>query len=630
MRATVKQPWLMVVMAALLVCSGALRADVSARFDRSTVQEGDTVSLIVETDGLRGGQPDLSALDADFEVLGTSSGSRIQIVNGRQSAMRTWQVQLRPRRLGTIEVPPITVGSEHTSALRLTVTELPQGPSGVPGDDLFLEIDVGGDDEPVYVQQQVPLTVRLYSTLPLRTGELSQPRADGAVLERLGEDVQYRTTRNGRRYEVIERRFSLSPERSGELRIPAVSFEGELRGADGGPFAGDDRLAQMFRDPVFEHFGSGLFERGEPVRARSGAVTLDVQPQPEAFGGAWWLPAQDLALDDSWARDPPALARGEPVTRTLTVTAAGLAGSQIPAIEVPAPDAVRIYADNVEAETRTDGEQLFGVSRQQVTVMPTAGGDIEFPAIRLRWWDVQAGREREAVVPARRFQVAGPAGGGASAGARPAAPTASDNSSPAPVAAAGAGGDAVTESPAAGLPNRLTDTRRPVGWLLLAAMLAGMLFLGWRWRRHLPAPGRLWRGRTAGARRRGRGAWATAAVEGGGPGQAAALRAAAGAGDAPRAAQALLGLARVHWGADAPTSLDGVAARLAADDESTTGEAAATAVRALEARLYGPQAGAWDGGGLTEAVLPVLRGRRAADAAGAADEPLAPLYPRRC
>ncbi len=629
MRVTVKQSWLTLLVAALLLWSGALGAALSARFERSTVQEGDTVDLIVETDGLRGGEPDLSALDADFEVLGTSSGSRIQIVNGRQSATRTWRVQLRPRQLGTIEVAPITLGNERTSALRLTVTTLPQGPTGVPGDDLFLELDIGDDDAPIYVQQQVPLTVRLYSVLPLRTGELTQPRADGAVLERLGEDVQYRSTRNGRRYEVIERRFSLSPERSGALRIAPVRFEGELRGATGGALGGDDRLAQLFRDPVFEHFGAGLLERGEPVRARSGAVTLEVQPQPEDFDGRWWLPAQALVIDDSWARDPPALARGEPVTRTLTVTATGLAGSQIPAIEVPAPDSVRSYADTVEAETRTDGEQLFGISRQRVTVMPTAGGDIEFPAIRLRWWDVRAGQAREALVPARRFQVAGPAGGGATAGARHAAPTASDNRLSAPVAGAGADSGAITESPAAGLPNRLTDTRRPVGWLLPAVALAGMLFLGWRWRRRLPALGRLRRGRAAGAARRGRVGRATAAGEGGGSGQAAALRAATVAGDAPRAAQEVLALARRQWGAGAPTSLGGVADRLAADDDSVTGEAAA-AVRALEASLYGPRAGTWDGGGLAETVLPALRARSVADAADTADEPLAPLYPRRC
>lgn len=638
MSATVKQPWPMAFLAALLLWSGALSAEVSARFDRSTVPDGDTVNLIIETDGLQGGQPDLSALDAEFDVLGTSTGSRIQIVNGRQSAMRTWKVQLAPRRAGTIEVPPMPVGDQRTPALRLTVTEVPREPAGVPGDDLFLEVDVGGDGGPVFVQQQVPLTVRLYSALPLRGGELSSPRPDGGVLERLGEDVQYSTRRNGRRYQVIERRFSLSPERSGELRIPPVSFSGDLRSADGGPF-GDDRLAHLFRDPLFERFSSG-FERGEPVRTRSRALTLAVEPQPDAFDGRWWLPARELAIDDSWERDPPALARGEPATRTLTVTATGLAGSQIPEIAVPAPDSVRVYADDVEAETRTDGEKLFGVSRQQVTVMPTAGGSVSFPEIRVRWWDVQADREREAVVPARRLQVAGSAGGAAPAAAPDGAGAVAKGRARAPAARAGAddgGGAAPADTP---IPNRLAETRRPVGWLLLAAAVVGGLALLWRLRhrllrlrlpdaRRLPAPRRRAAAAPVPGVAGGAGRTRAPSVRSvGGSAQASALRAAAANGDARGVAQALLGLARRHWGATAPASLGGIAARLAADG-TAAGEQAASAVRGLEASLYGPRAGAWDGSGFAELVLPGVTGRAAETGAEVSDEPLAPLYPQR-
>jgi hypothetical protein len=637
MSATVEQPWAVAILAALLLWSGALCAEVSARFDRSTVHEGDTVNLIIETDGLRGGEPDLSALDADCEVLGTSTGSRIQIVNGRQSAMRTWKVQLAPKRQGPIEVPPMPVGEQRTPALRLTVTEMPQEPAGVPGDDLFLEVDVGGDGGPVFVQQQVPLTVRLYSALPLRGGELSSPRPDGGVLERLGEDVQYSTRRNGRRYQVIERRFSLSPERSGTLRIPPVSFSGDLRSTDGGPF-GDDRLAHLFRDPLFERFSSG-FERGEPVRARSPAVTLEVEPQPDAFGGRWWLPARELAIDDSWERDPPALARGEPATRALTVTATGLAGSQIPEIAVPAPDSVRVYAGDVEAETRTDGEKLFGVSRQQVTVMPTAGGSVSFPEIRVRWWDVQAGREREAVVPARRLQVAGSAGGGAPAAARDGAGATAGSPAPASTARAGADAGGGVAPADTGIPNRLAETRRPVGWLLLAGAIVGALALLWRLRHRLPRLRLPDARRLPGARRRA--AASPAPVAAGGvrrtrapavrssaSAPASALRAAAANGDARGAALALLRLARRHWGATAPASLGGIAARLAADGRAA-GEQAASAVRGLEASLYGPRAGAWDGTDFAEQVLPAVTGRAAESGGEAGDEPLAPLYPQR-
>jgi hypothetical protein len=616
---------------ALLLCmlawAGAATAAVSARFDRPQVYLGDTLTLHIESDDLGGGTPDLSALEADFDVLGTASGSRVQIINGRHSASRNWQVTLAPKRAGTLEVAPIPVGDEQTQPLRLTVAEAPAGAAGAPGDELFLEVEVGRGDGPVMVQQQIPLTVRLFSAVPLRVGELTEPRPEGGVLERLGEDVQYDTRRNGREYRVVERRFSLSPERSGELRIPPVTFTGELPTADGG-FFGDDRLNRLFRDPVFERFGGGLFERGESVRVRSRAVTLDVQPQPEDFMGRYWLPASALAIEDSWDGDAPQLAVGEPVTRKLTITATGLAGSQIPRIEVPAPDGVRVYSEPADAETRTDGERLFGVSRQQVTLMPTAAGTLRFPEIRLRWWDVGAGRERTAVVPARTFTVAGSNRGGATtAGADAALP----GQGPAPGAAAPAPGEVV--------PDRLAQTRRPGAVILLVAV--GLLLVVWLWRRlgrrtaalGRTQPARVTPGRDAAAPLdSGAGATPLAANRRtGGRGPLARLHTACAAGDARGAAAALPLVLREHWGPGAPASLGAMAARLERDATPAAARAAA-AIRTLEAVLYGPQAGqaSWRGAELAAAVPDALRAGSAGSAAkNAAEAPLAPLYPRR-
>lgn len=612
---------------ALLLCllawAGVATAAVSARFDRLQVYLGDTLTLHIESDDLGSATPNLGALEADFDLLGTASGSRVQIVNGRRSASRNWQVTLAPKRAGTLEIAPIPVGDEQTQPLRLTVAEAPADVAVGPGDELFLEVEVGGGDGPVMVQQQIPLTVRLFSAVPLRVGELTEPRPEGAVLERLGEDVQYDTRRDGREYRVVERRFSLSPERSGELRIPPVTFTGELRTADSG-FFGDDRLNRLFRDPVFERFGGGLFERGEPVRVRSRPIALDVQPQPDGFTGRHWLPAQALAIDDSWEGDAPPLNVGEPVSRTLTITATGLAGSQIPRIEVPAPDGVRVYAEPADAETRTDGERLFGVSRQQVTLMPTAAGRLRFPEIRLRWWDVGAGRERSAVVPARTFYVSGADGESAADGREPAAD-----------AGAQAGAPAASDA----VPDRLAETRRPSAVILLLAVAA--MVMVWLWRRRGQIAG--WLGRMTATRTARRGdATAHAGPAAGHTPKAAArrlrgrdplarLQTACAADDARAAAAALPPLARRHWGPGAPSSLGGIAARLERDNTPETSRAA-TAIRALEAVLYGPGAGqdAWQGAELAAAMPAALR----AFSGGSAREtgagvPLAPLYPPR-
>src|SRR3546814_7219058 len=67
-----------------------------------------------------------------------------------------------------------------------------------------------------------------YTTLfrSLLDGDLDTPQVDGADLRRIGDDVSYQRVIAGRRYQTLERRFVMSPERSGELTLGGPRFRG--------------------------------------------------------------------------------------------------------------------------------------------------------------------------------------------------------------------------------------------------------------------------------------------------------------------------------------------------------------------------------------------------------------------
>jgi hypothetical protein len=609
----------------LVAASGAAFAvDLRAYFDRRQVHEGDTVTLTIERDGTGPAESlDLSVLKQDFDVLGTSSGTQIRIVNGARSDTTSWQVTLTPKRAGVLTVPAIAVGSDRTAPLTLTVGAAPQGALGGPGDDVFVELEVGdggqAQAEGAVVQQQVPLTVRLYSARSLLGGDLSEPRVADAVLTKLGEDRQYRTQRQGRDYQVVERRYSLSPEKSGDLRIPPVVFKGTVRPAQGqsqrrgiprGAFD-DPGLDRFFQDPDLDQFFGnafggrdpfGMFERGEPVRAQSKGVDLKVRARPEGVAGGHWLPAQDLTIADSWTMDPPQLRLGEPVTRTLTLTAKGLAGAQIPEVSLPALEGLRVYPEKAEAETRTDGETVFGVSKQTFTLIPSRAGSLAIPEVEVTWWDTAAQRERVATVPAWNLQAeAAPAGTTArnapapTQSGPPAEPTLAPAREPpepqARDAASGAG-------------------QAPVYWrpkFLAGAALVSLGILGaavlWRRRRSVPA---------AAAPASPRPAEARSALRG-------ALREACEANDPQGAAKALLRWAEAVWPEAPPRSLGALAVRIA--------PAALEPLRVLELRLYGRRDEPWAGAALWEALRDGLAPAGRTDTRDS--DPLAPLYPTR-
>lgn len=606
-----------------------LAAEVRASLNQAQVYEGDQVLLTIEREG-RGvsSEPDLSPLTDDFEVGGLSTSQQTQIINGRRSDQTSWQVGLRPKRLGRLSIPPIQVGSATTEPLSLTVEAVPEGGLGAPGDQVWVEVELGepgkndgGSPAPLVVQQQVPLVVRAYSAQPLIDYAIEMPAVEGAALTRIGRDQGSMMTRAGQQYRVIERRYSLNPERSGSLRIAPIVFEAELKtepGRGSGSLA-TRGLSDLFDDPMMERmfgrmrFGptGSMFERGEPARAQSEALVLEVKTSAKAFSGDHWLPATGLEVEDSWnpadGGRRPSLAVGEPATRTLTLTARGLAGNQIPDIKIPAPPGFRVYPGQTEAETRSDGQALIGISQQQVTLIPTSGGDVEMPPIEVFWWDTEAGEERTATVPALRLSVAGPV-----ADAAPAA----DSTRTAEGMEAG--------EPAVDADPRLSDgqgdaaeaaggLRRSSGWgerldwglIGLAAILLFTSFAAvviWRRRRSASAGSTELRTSVATQTRQAR----------------EALRSACERRDPRAAEKALLDWAVLRWPDDPPTGLGALAKRA---------EQAAPAIRSLEQRLYGvaDDQGDWQGDALWAAFKDGLGGRPRS--VRALSDELAPLYP---
>ena len=211
----------------MLGACAASWAAVHARLEPGTVREGDTLTLTIESDKRHSGNgPDLTALREDFDVLATNTNSETSIINGNVSHLTRWLVQLRPRHTGTIDIAPITVGSEQTSALTLDVTETSPEAAKQVSTHVFLEVDTTAAGKSVYVQQQIPYTVRLYYDDTVQSGDLEAPNPENAIVEQLGEEKRYATRHDGREYKVLERRYAIAPQRSGALVIPPASFRG--------------------------------------------------------------------------------------------------------------------------------------------------------------------------------------------------------------------------------------------------------------------------------------------------------------------------------------------------------------------------------------------------------------------
>ena len=368
---------------ALCAMAGAQAVEVRAWLDRDSVHMGETLTLNVEATGSVTASPDFSALSTDFDQLGTSSSSSVNIVNGSTTAKQLWAVGLQAKHEGHIPIPSITVGNASSQPLTLTVLPAPAASSGHAGDEVFLEMQA--DPLTPYVQQQVRITVALYFAVNLADGNLEEPHVDGAVVQKLGQDRNYQAQRDGHAYRVIERHYALLPEKSGALALRALNFRGRAIG----------------NDPTASFFG-----RGREIGAQSESISLQVRARPAAAPAGAWLPAQSMDYAVQGPDASFAAKVGEPITFTATVRAQGLGFEQLPELTMPKIDGAEVYPDKPVTRTRDDGTWLFGDAERKFAVVPTRPGTLHIPESTLTWWNTAQDKAETIIVPARDIDVA--------------------------------------------------------------------------------------------------------------------------------------------------------------------------------------------------------------------------------
>ena len=564
----------------LLMLTSQASAAVRAWVNQSTVYIGDPVTLTIEADDQSAPRPDLSVLEKDFRILGTGTGTRVSIVNGRSSATKSWTITLAPRGQGKITIPAITVGNDRTNPMSVTITDIPEAVKAQLRDHVTLESSIDLPDTPVYVQQQLGYTIKLFTDDAITSGELVAPQIDNAVVEQIAADKRYQAIRNGKKFNVIERRYVISPERSGKLHIPPAQFHGKMkrptqkqpRQRARSPF--DDFFNDdFFHDPFSDDFFSGtpFGDRGQPVQTSSKAHDIEVLPVPDSYHGKHWLPAEEVRIQDSWKTLPPEFKVGEPVVRSLQFQVRGVSGSQIPLLDIPAPEGIKVYPDQPKTDTLTDEEMVYGISEQSITYIPDRAGKTTIPEIRIDWWNTRTGKQETTTLPAIHVEVKPGQGGKTRTGATP-APSPQQGEADTPEAPS-----AVQQAKQRGMWQYLA--------LLAALVLAG---LGWRWisqrNNTTTPPGKVRQPRHIEPRK-------PPAVDQ----QAArlALKRACETGDAKTAAEQLLKLAAAQWPDAPPKNLGAIADQL---------REGAEAIRDLDRHLYGSAASEWRGDALWAAV----------------------------
>src|SRR5450830_1758992 len=253
----------------------AQAANLVASVDRSRLNSGETVELTVESsDVTQFGKPDLSPLDAQFEVSGTRQINQLTTLGGDNHATTRWIITLLPKENGTVVIPPLQVGEYTTQPISLQVLETTSQDTNAELAPVFVESNL--DQNSVYVQAQTLLTVRVYHSVSLYDDSSLTPlQIPDARIEHLREGHQQHSPRRDR-----------NPLRD----LPAAQRQPDDCGANlqrnlGGiaPAAGEHaarhQAGQADSRQLRAHRVDGQTQAR--VVSRRGAVATGTQPDPE-------------------------------------------------------------------------------------------------------------------------------------------------------------------------------------------------------------------------------------------------------------------------------------------------------------------------------------------------------------
>lgn len=413
-----KQLFFVILISGILGTSSVF-AEVNAYLNQQSFYQGDILTLRIETDINQKAIPDLSVLEKNFDIKESSSNSRINILNGKRSYRKTWVIELHAKTIGQFTIPEIVLGNEKTQEIEVNIEELPPEISAENSKHVFIESMVDIQNDEIYVQQQIPYTIKLYYDASMSSGEIILPTIENANIRVVGKEKKYKTVRAGNEFVIIERRYLISPEKSGKLLIPPTLVQGRLQLTGNiampKPKNEFEKLNDLFSNMNnrsifsnrFDPFGAQR-QNGptRPFSVSSEASNVNVLPVPESFTGTSWLPAEEIKMQDSWSLNPPNLKVGELVTRTIIMQVKGLASSQIPDIEIPKSAGIKVYPEKAESETPNDGNTIYGIQRVDITYIPEKEGSITIPKIEVDWWDVNNKKQQTYTLPEWRLSVA--------------------------------------------------------------------------------------------------------------------------------------------------------------------------------------------------------------------------------
>jgi hypothetical protein len=381
---------------------------INAGFNPATTVVGEPVefNVIISGTNRNQGNPPLPAADGiQFRYVGPQMSTVIN--NFQMSVTLTHRFQAIPQKTGDIEVAPIAVqidgNTYQTPKVTLRVQEPGKNGNPEPNNSAFIDIEF--PDRPLYVGENIPVNINLCVPSEIRWKPLRMPEfeTDNFTRGPVTQPFQHQQDIGGRSFDIATFRTTLTPIRSGKIKLPPVRSLVTMQTARRGRGGGGNTFEEIFGSDPFAAAFAGSTSVMAERHLNSKEKTIDVlelptSNRPDTFRGAIGR------FEIRSTSKPDSVKLGDPVTSTVHISGEGnFDRIDLPPLQDakgwrPYPPSTNFQKADEIARTGTKTFELALVPEEAKTVAPV---------FVLSYFDPATGTYVTKSSEARRLEVTG-------------------------------------------------------------------------------------------------------------------------------------------------------------------------------------------------------------------------------
>ncbi|PKH08001.1 BatD family protein [Moritella sp. Urea-trap-13] len=355
-----------------------------ASVNKNPIVQGNSFILEIRAnESISASDWDNSALLANFVVGRTSTSSQTSYINGKKSHITTFTTVLMARTVGHYTIPAFSINNATTKPINISViSSSTANERGLNNRNIELKVNVA--DKAVYVGQQFIYTTTLYiaQNTEMQAGNITEPEVADGTVKQIGKDENSSEIINGRRFQTITRQFAITINTAGVSAITPSRFEGQVSTAKRGYRSGP----------------------ATPVIIQADTLNLNIQAQPNTYKGEW-LVSDFVQLDEELQPLQDTYQQGEPITRTITLTAANVNKSALPDLAITWPKKVKIYPDKPQLTSFAQQGNYFAQQVLSFAIIPNQVGELTLPEISVPWFNSKSQKQEWATLPAKTVTI---------------------------------------------------------------------------------------------------------------------------------------------------------------------------------------------------------------------------------